>query len=264
MSPDNPDPIRRTTRRSGTPTVAERLKAAPPAVRLVLRADPAVVAYALALQARAAWLMLEFITFGSAQPAAVHKGTAHLVRARDLTRSLARALLLTRDLTHDISRDLDSAQDCAHGLPRPDNLINDLDRCLARARALARDLGREDRHDLGISQEIDNAVTVDRALDRALEYARSSATNRDDAREFALVLAGASASASVDAEALHIARSDFTNVDLRDSYPRMADLAGIRWSQSTRWPTGWQERVERVSVPVGDGIFEIHASGTTA
>jgi len=34
-------------------------------------------------------------------------------------------------------------------------------------------------------------------------------------------------------------------------------LVGVRWSRETKWPPGWEERLERDSVLVGDGVFEV-------
>lgn len=43
---------------------------------------------------------------------------------------------------------------------------------------------------------------------------------------------------------------------------RSADLAGlppegIRWSRATQWPPNWTEQIERASVEIEPGLFEI-------
>ncbi|MBU2665960.1 hypothetical protein KOI35_20825 [Actinoplanes bogorensis] len=46
--------------------------------------------------------------------------------------------------------------------------------------------------------------------------------------------------------------ADIESLDLEDVV-----LTGIRWSDGTRWPLGWEDRVRQSSVPVGPGEYEI-------
>ncbi|MEV0027844.1 hypothetical protein [Nocardia sp. NPDC050793] len=58
--------------------------------------------------------------------------------------------------------------------------------------------------------------------------------------------------------------NDFIGADLRDVDLAGVPLNGVRWSAATtRWPEHWIEQIERDSVSIGDGVFEIHY-GTTA
>ncbi|MFF0533587.1 hypothetical protein ACFYT3_35125 [Nocardia amikacinitolerans] len=58
--------------------------------------------------------------------------------------------------------------------------------------------------------------------------------------------------------------NDFIGADLRDVDLAGVPLDGLRWSAATtRWPERWIEQIERDSVPVGDGVFEIHHGTTT-
>lgn len=58
--------------------------------------------------------------------------------------------------------------------------------------------------------------------------------------------------------------NDFTRADLRDVDLAGVPLDGVRWSEvTTRWPDRWIEQIERDSVPIGDGVFEIHYGTTT-
>ncbi len=57
--------------------------------------------------------------------------------------------------------------------------------------------------------------------------------------------------------ALDRVRDDFTEADLRWADLEGLSLEGVRWSATTRWPAGWVERVERDSVEVAPGVFEV-------
>lgn len=52
--------------------------------------------------------------------------------------------------------------------------------------------------------------------------------------------------------------NDFTHADLRDTDLNGVSLDGVRWSAATtRWPDRWREQIQRDSVPIRKGIFEI-------
>ncbi|PPJ05433.1 hypothetical protein C5E51_23360 [Nocardia nova] len=58
--------------------------------------------------------------------------------------------------------------------------------------------------------------------------------------------------------------NDFTNADLRNVNLAGMPLDGVRWSEAaTQWPADWREEIERDSIPVGEGIFEIHNGTNT-
>ncbi|MBM2615504.1 hypothetical protein JIG36_07985 [Actinoplanes sp. LDG1-06] len=50
---------------------------------------------------------------------------------------------------------------------------------------------------------------------------------------------------------------DFRGADLGALDLGDLELVGIRWSEGTRWPPGWEERVRLSSVPIGEGEYEI-------
>ncbi|MEV0644702.1 hypothetical protein AB0I28_05520 [Phytomonospora sp. NPDC050363] len=52
---------------------------------------------------------------------------------------------------------------------------------------------------------------------------------------------------------------DFTDTDLAAAGLGDVPLTGIRWSSRTRWPAHWPERVEAMSVRLGEDLFEIRA-----
>ncbi|GAA2610760.1 hypothetical protein [Paractinoplanes durhamensis] len=62
---------------------------------------------------------------------------------------------------------------------------------------------------------------------------------------------------------LHRVLDDFGGTDLSHLDLTGVPLAGIRWSDTTRWPDRWAERIRRDSVPIGAGRYEIRPKGTT-
>jgi hypothetical protein len=58
--------------------------------------------------------------------------------------------------------------------------------------------------------------------------------------------------------------NDFTDVDLRNVELAGIPLDGVRWSEATtQWPEEWRQEIERNSIPLGDGLFEIHYGTNT-
>ncbi|MFD1048795.1 hypothetical protein ACFQ1S_26310, partial [Kibdelosporangium lantanae] len=53
--------------------------------------------------------------------------------------------------------------------------------------------------------------------------------------------------------------ADLTTVDLDG-----VSLEGVRWSDRTRWPAGWEPRIRRVSVEISPGLYEIGPQGRWA
>ncbi|GGU84356.1 hypothetical protein GCM10010260_16750 [Streptomyces filipinensis] len=58
------------------------------------------------------------------------------------------------------------------------------------------------------------------------------------------------------------ARDDFTGSDLSDANLESVNLTGLRWSDSTIWPPGWEERVRRSSEEKEPGVYVINSSGS--
>lgn len=53
--------------------------------------------------------------------------------------------------------------------------------------------------------------------------------------------------------------NDFTDADLREVELDGVPLEGLRWSAvTTRWPDGWREQIELISILVDDNIYEVH------
>jgi len=55
--------------------------------------------------------------------------------------------------------------------------------------------------------------------------------------------------------------NDFVGTDLRSATLDGARLEEILWSESTRWPAGWEEQVRAASVEIEPGIFQITSWG---
>ncbi|WP_062993792.1 hypothetical protein [Nocardia anaemiae] len=62
--------------------------------------------------------------------------------------------------------------------------------------------------------------------------------------------------ASALADTVH-AVNDFVGEDLREAGLEKDDLDGVRWSVKTKWPPEWLEEIDRDSVPIGNGVFEV-------
>ena len=60
-----------------------------------------------------------------------------------------------------------------------------------------------------------------------------------------------------DAQQLQGCRN-YKAADLRKAdLGQVVSLDGIRWTASTRWPKAWTAEIERRSVDIGGGVFEI-------
>lgn len=79
----------------------------------------------------------------------------------------------------------------------------------------------------------DGPGSVDRAIDRALLFDRAVGD-------------------------VLFALDDFTGSDLGDADLTGIPLDGVLWSRGTRWPSDVRRRIERDSVAVGGGVFEVH------
>jgi len=58
------------------------------------------------------------------------------------------------------------------------------------------------------------------------------------------------------------ALNNFTEDDLRDQGLEKIHLDGLRWSLATQFPPDWLEEIDRNSVPIGNGVFEVQQGNT--
>lgn len=207
--------------------------------------------------------------------------------ALDLARASAHALDLDLTLALDLAPARNRARDLVHALDR----ARDLDLALALARDLGDDLDRArnlalafafDRaRDLDAARATRLVPAVDLALARALalevalalDLARArtlahtvaldGALDRDSDRERALdrALARVLAHALIEAhDNLTEAANNFVGADLTNLQPGEVTVVGIRWNDSTRWPTSeWTARMRSASEedPPGSGVFVV-------
>ncbi|UQU64693.1 hypothetical protein COUCH_38160 [Couchioplanes caeruleus] len=209
-------------------------------------------------------------------------------RVRGLAAELATGLAGARNLVRAVDLAIDSAVDLASALRD-----RDLARGLADARASARhldqslgldhvltgDLRRDLERGRPVRPDRPAYAEVDRAGDRAhlrrladsVAFARAAAQQvrdalaRDVARMFLRI--GRLDLDRLDdesAEALREAVNDLRGADLRSVNLVGVDLEGIRWSPATRWPEDWRAQVDRDSVLIGDGVFEVRPGAKTA
>jgi hypothetical protein len=121
-------------------------------------------------------------------------------------------------------------------------LTDTLDRHLYRNRAHAAAASRE------IAGELDNALTLVGSLPRDIALALTrfvtDAMDVDDTLGVALTL-------------VHDTVNDFSGLDLRTLDLTGVSLSGVRWSAKTQWPAGRRAEIQRNSVLIGPGLFEI-------
>jgi len=217
-----------------------------------------------------------------------------LLPARDRAGDLARANAAARARSRALSRDLalGIAVELEHAMERP--LAGDLARDLRLARELALGVAdtlapeRASQADAAaefgavhaddperaeaLSQQLRAALDqdlrattagghLDPALDADVERARGrdhgEAGEHSEAPDHGRGAEGPLDRAVRRARELEAARSDFTRGDLRTADLGRVSLPGVRWSRRTRWPEEWTRRIERRSVPIGSGVFEI-------
>lgn len=193
-------------------------------------------------------------------------------RARDIASELDRMLGRVDDRAPDVAHNIASVRDPA----RERDLARDLVQLVNRARDRASDLApsrahnltRKDVRDLAsdrvrdLAVELGYALDVDfaRGLDRALTLASSPAFGVEVGLAVALASDRGLWSGLIRAGAnLRSAASDFVGADLTTVSLGEANLVGIRWDSSTRWPPEWADRVRTSSVenPAGSGIFVV-------
>lgn len=272
--PDEPSPA--PLDQGGSSAVASLLRSLSPEVRLSLRAHPAVLSTAVIFQTQDAWVHVRALLDSLDRALAVDPDRGRVIdldldRARNLDLALDRIRVVARDLDLDLTRDLDLARDHVRELARAFIRVRDLDLAhvlaLAHDRALARDLY------LALTKASDLASDLAHALSDVLARAWQLAQgltldlDRDLGFDLALdrdlgVLAGDRT--RLLAKDLENALSDFTGADLGDADLAGRSLTGIRWSRATRWPPTWAEEIERLSVEIEPGIFEIRGGTATA
>jgi hypothetical protein len=185
-------------------------------------------------------------------------------RARDLARALARARDLARDLDLALARDLDLVRDlvCVLALNRARELdrdrdralARDLDRALARARALARvllDLARGRQDERSIPDDFAGAIEqVSTVLAEGGEAGRLVSV-LDRVRRFLPDILYDKAARERVLDVICRARDDFLNADLAEVDLSRVRLKGVQWTDRTRWPVEWKERIRQDSEESG-------------
>ncbi|MBF6320367.1 hypothetical protein IU453_26805 [Nocardia cyriacigeorgica] len=58
------------------------------------------------------------------------------------------------------------------------------------------------------------------------------------------------------------ALNDFVDADFRQPGLEKEHLEGLRWSARTVFPESWKDEIDRDSIPIGDGIFEVRVGNT--
>nr|WP_052478363.1 hypothetical protein [Kibdelosporangium sp. MJ126-NF4]CTQ90871.1 hypothetical protein [Kibdelosporangium sp. MJ126-NF4] len=188
-----------------------------------------------------------------------------LGRARARVRDLDRAIALTRarlvraryepdswlwsdDITEYQIRSGIAAQGSAliDILALARDLAGDLDRDLDRASTLARRLDRA----VALTRAHDLDRDLDRAIARDLGRARAIARDRDLARAHEFDL--------------DRARCNFVGFDLRRVDLTGRSFDGVRWSSATQWPPEWANQIQRDSVEIEPGLFEIRPGAADA
>ncbi|MGA5304268.1 hypothetical protein ACPCHT_30435 [Nucisporomicrobium flavum] len=209
-------------------------------------------------------------------------------RVRGLAAELATGLTAARNLVRAVDLAIDSAIDLASSL-RDRNLARGLADARTSARCLDQSLGLDHVLTGDLSRDLERGrpvrpdrpayAEIDRAGDRAhlrrladsVVVARAAAQEvrealaRDIARMFLRI--GRLNLDRLDddsAEALREAVNDLRGADLRSVNLVGVDLEGVRWSPATRWPDDWRAQIDRDSVLIGDGLFEVRAGARTA
>lgn len=228
--------------------------------------------------------------------ARAHDLAEDLARARDVSRDLDRALARVHDLARDVDRARDLARDVDHALARhldgdldqAREVAEDVDRArdLAEDADRVRDLGGtiDDAIDeaiegaidgaddlaLTLASHIDHAIDCVLGHDLAIDFADALARDCDRFRVLVndlaldpysdLTIAPVRALAVDLVRALDLLEKSITSMvgaDLTAADLTGIPLAGVRWSDETRWPPGWEGRIRRESVAVGPGQWEI-------
>jgi len=180
-----------------------------------------------------------------------------LVLGRALARARARALDLARALERELTRaldDLDLALNFAGGVARVLELTGDsaLTRALELVNVLARDLSRllSRRRDVGHARVLVDAQDLASDL-FTFTMGSTRVTDFDGVRLERVRIR------------LEAVRHDYAGADLRDVDLTGLDLRGVRWSDATQWPPGWEGTIRAGSVQLGDGVYEFRPGGGT-
>jgi hypothetical protein len=134
----------------------------------------------------------------------------------------------------------------------------------------------------GLSQAMRDAGDLDALVTQVSRRARDLNSRFEPARSWARAVARARLNSAALARHLRMTaigpvedvteaqvatllrgNDDFVGADLEEADLTDVPLAGIRWSDGTRWPGHWRDRIREASVPVGDGIYVIRPGGTS-
>ncbi len=198
------------------------------------------------------------------------KGRTDILRG-DLTHISARAI--GRDLTtaHTLARIVANDLARARSIPRPRDPVHNLTH--ARARDLAhdlilaiiraRDLALARTHNIPRARSLarDLAYAIIRARDLALAHARDLAHNL--AHNLGVPEAETGQIENLHTEELCDIVNDLIGADLHNVNLSGMRLDGVRWSDATRWPVQWVDRIKQDSVDLGDGIYEYRPGSST-
>lgn len=173
----------------------------------------------------------------------------HFADVRDLARVRDLALARVRDLTLD--RALIRVRERVLDLHRHFHLDGDLDFVLHMYRDpdFGRDLYRACDLDLDRVRSLDRAVALLLVLDRERERERQRAGELDPVHALEIVEARSN---------LVDAADNFIGADLSNVNLDVLNLVGVRWGNSTRWPTPeFKADVQKASEedPPGSGVF---------
>jgi len=185
-----------------------------------------------------------------------------LIRARDrvgpFTGALDTAFALVFALDHAFDRHIDRAVRSSVDLDYA------LDRAIDHAHTVNSARAVDSARTVNIDHDLDTvrALTLAHDLCRSLAFALAHAVARDfGKRHLNLVLDPDSMALEHHIEELAVSLADtadnFIDVDLRAVSLSGVALQGIRWSATTRWPPGWAERIDAMSVAISTGVFRI-------
>lgn len=248
--------------------VARLLESLEPSTRLAIRDHPTVVSLSLAFALNIARADMRQFLDAAARP---------LTRDLDLTRALDRVSTLARASTLDRALALARARlvrardkPDPWSWPNPRLRFDDFSEYEIRSRiaaqgsalvdvlAVARDLAGD------LDRDLARALALARGLDRAIALTRAHARDLDLDRAIARDLGLARARAREFDLDLDRARCNFVGFDLRRVDLTGRTLDGVRWSSATQWPAGWANQIQRDSVEIEPGLFEIRPSAADA
>lgn len=184
---------------------------------------------------------------------AVRHLTAFTDRVYGFAREVDSGEDLDRSEVGDFARDIDRSYDLEVDMSlRRDSLVNSVYGLLsnpARIYGIVEEFTVTLRWSLGqalyYSRDMEPSFVV--ALSRDLAYDPLYARAHDLGRAVALL----------EEAATSMSGADFTDLDLQG-----IPLEGVRWTEATRWPATWADRIRCNSVLIGPGLWEIRNGRT--